>query len=134
MTQRWDRVLLVLTSFLLVALIVITIGLQIQVQSRNKDIRTVNTATAELRTIVGTVNTSTTRTECIRAASAALEAARWHTIAELVSATSREQARTLGEQLKSLPNLIDLAATGGVVNGERVEACPPITTTTKGTP
>lgn len=39
--RRWERVLLVVTAFLLVVLLVVVTVLEIQVQSRNRDIRTV---------------------------------------------------------------------------------------------
>lgn len=39
--RRWERVLLAVTAFLLIILLVVVTALEIQVQSRNRDIRTV---------------------------------------------------------------------------------------------
>lgn len=54
--RRWERVLLVVATFLLVVLLVVVTVLEIQVQSRNKDIRTV-------KQVVQTAVTSSNRAE-----------------------------------------------------------------------
>lgn len=57
--RHWERVLLTATSFLVVILLVITMALEIQVMSRNQDIKSVKSsairaerASAELKTAV----------------------------------------------------------------------------------
>lgn len=64
------------------------------------------------------------RTECVRAASAALDAARWGDIAKLFQVTTRTEARAIGEDLTHLPTLVALAEKGGVIAQVHLRACP----------
>lgn len=59
--RRWERVLLVLTAFLLVVLLVVVTALEIQVQSRNKDIRIVQGVAAKAQAASERAETASTK-------------------------------------------------------------------------
>lgn len=65
------------------------------------------------------------RTECIRQASAALDAARWDKIAALLQLTSPARVSVIGHQIQALPNVLHLANHGGVIAHVRFMPCPP---------
>lgn len=79
----------------------------------------------QARIAVDAQRANTERTECFRGISASLDEARWDLIASLITVGDRAHVRVIGEQIRDLPNVVELADRGGFVNGERISPCPP---------
>lgn len=81
-------------------------------------------AAEQAGTAVAALQVAAARTECVRAASAALDEARWQGVTQLLNATTRDQARTIGSRMLKLPSLLELEAHGGAVDHSQVQPCP----------
>lgn len=79
----------------------------------------------EARTAAEVTRDLSDRTECFRAASAALDAARWDLVAELFTVATPEQAKAIGAQLAGLPKVTDISERGATVGNQDLRACPP---------
>jgi hypothetical protein len=72
------------------------------------------------------VKLASDRTECIRAASAALDQARWDDVGALFLAATRAQVTATGRALQALPSITELADHGGTIEGKRILPCAPL--------
>lgn len=65
------------------------------------------------------------RTECIRKLAAAVDDERWNLVGQAFHVSTAEQAATIGREISTIPQSLDVADHGGKIGATTYGKCPP---------
>lgn len=87
-------------------------------------IQSTRSSSGKARSATAALRLTSIRNTCVRAATSALDQARWDAVASYLTVQTPGQARAIGVALKALPTLDDLSIHGGTIEGHRIHRCP----------
>lgn len=110
-----------LAAFIVAGIIALTVLLMVSISHTDsgRDAAKAAERAAQL------VQQNTDRTECIRQISNELDHAHWLLVGEAFNTNTRAETQHVGDQLASLPLVVDVANGGGTILGVHFDKCPP---------